>query len=65
MLKIQALFLSVNFYKIEGQFLVSGDCDGCIIIWKIDKSSPNVILSRDDDFPSNVENWVRYKTPLR
>uniref|UniRef100_A0AAF5PIC9 CAF1B/HIR1 beta-propeller domain-containing protein n=1 Tax=Wuchereria bancrofti TaxID=6293 RepID=A0AAF5PIC9_WUCBA len=56
--------VNVARFSPDGQFLASGDCDGCIIIWKIDANSPNLILPRDDDFPSNVENWVRYKTPL-
>lgn len=56
--------VNVARFSPDGQFLASGDCDGCIIIWKIDTNSPNLISPRDDDFPSNVENWVRYKTPL-
>ncbi|KAM3725954.1 Chromatin assembly factor 1 subunit [Dirofilaria immitis] len=56
--------VNVARFSPNGQYLVSGDCDGCIIIWKIDTDSPNLMLPRNDDFPSNVENWVRYKTPL-
>ncbi|KAK6111172.1 WD domain G-beta repeat family protein [Brugia pahangi] len=56
--------VNVARFSPDGQFLASGDCDGCIIIWKIDTNSPNLISPRDDDFPSNVENWVRYKTLL-
>ncbi|VDK64631.1 unnamed protein product [Onchocerca ochengi] len=56
--------VNVARFSPNGQFLASGDCDGCIIIWKIDIESPNLMLPRDDDFPSNVENWIRYKTPL-
>ncbi|CAG9532627.1 unnamed protein product [Cercopithifilaria johnstoni] len=56
--------VNVARFSPNGQFLVSGDCDGCIIIWKFDMNSSNVTLPRDDDFPPNVENWIRYKTPL-
>ncbi|VBB30639.1 unnamed protein product [Acanthocheilonema viteae] len=56
--------VNVARFSPNGKFLVSGDCDGCIIIWKFDIDNPNVILPRDDDFPPNVENWIRYKTPL-
>uniref|UniRef100_A0A915PU53 Anaphase-promoting complex subunit 4 WD40 domain-containing protein n=1 Tax=Setaria digitata TaxID=48799 RepID=A0A915PU53_9BILA len=56
--------VNVARFSPDGHFLVSGDCDGRMIIWKVDLDCPNVGLARDDDFPPNTENWVRYKTPL-
>ncbi|VDN03946.1 unnamed protein product [Thelazia callipaeda] len=57
--------VNVARFSPDGKLLVSGDCDGCLIIWKIDSKRPNFTISRYDDFPPNVENWIKYKTPLR
>lgn len=48
--------------------MASGDCEGFVLFWKIDPSTPvREIVESDeiDAIPPNKENWVRMKQSVR
>ncbi|VDN27612.1 unnamed protein product [Gongylonema pulchrum] len=57
--------VNVARFSPDGELIASGDCDGCLVIWKISETKKPSPAPADKTLPSDLENWQRFKTPER